>query len=114
MTHDWNNIHLYGWTIYEYIIIYVTEHAYEYIWINMYADILMIVYILMNEIHVCFIYIYIYTYIYMNELCMHIYNYMWQLSIYESVKSRLIGKDSDAGKDWRQKEKGTAEDEMVR
>ena len=29
------------------------------------------------------------------------------------VKSRLIGKDSDAGKDWRQKEKGAAEDEMV-
>ena len=30
------------------------------------------------------------------------------------VKSRLIGKDSDAGKDWKQKEKGVAEDEMVR
>ena len=29
------------------------------------------------------------------------------------VKSQLIGKDSDAGKDWRQKEKGVAEDEMV-
>ena len=29
------------------------------------------------------------------------------------AKSRLIGKDPDAGKDWRQKEKGTAEDEMV-
>ena len=29
-------------------------------------------------------------------------------------KSRLIGKDSDAGKDWRQKEKGAAEDEVVR
>ena len=28
-------------------------------------------------------------------------------------KSRLIGKDPDAGKDWRQKEKGVAEDEMV-
>jgi len=26
----------------------------------------------------------------------------------------LIGKDLDAGKDWRQKEKGAAEDEMVR
>ena len=25
-----------------------------------------------------------------------------------------IGKDPDAGKDWRQKEKGVAEDEMVR
>ena len=28
-------------------------------------------------------------------------------------KSWLIGKDSDAGKDWGQEEKGTAEDEMV-
>ena len=30
------------------------------------------------------------------------------------VMSWLIGKDCDAGKDWRQKEKGAAEDEMVR
>ena len=29
------------------------------------------------------------------------------------VKNWLIAKDTDAGKDWRQKEKGTAEDEMV-
>ena len=29
-------------------------------------------------------------------------------------KSWLIGKDPDAGKDWGQEEKGTAEDEMVR
>ena len=29
------------------------------------------------------------------------------------VKSQLIGKDPDAGKDWKQKEKGMAEDEMV-
>ena len=29
------------------------------------------------------------------------------------VKSWLIGKDPDAGKDWRQEEKGMAEDEMV-
>ena len=29
------------------------------------------------------------------------------------VKSRLIRKDPDAGKDWRQKEKGLTEDEMV-
>ena len=27
--------------------------------------------------------------------------------------SQLIGKDPDAGEDWRQEEKGTAEDEMV-
>ena len=29
------------------------------------------------------------------------------------AKSQLIGKDPDAGKDWRQKEKGMTEDEMV-
>ena len=29
------------------------------------------------------------------------------------MKSWLIGKDPDAGQDWRQKEKGTTEDEMV-
>ena len=29
------------------------------------------------------------------------------------VKSWLTGKDPDAGKDWRQEEKGTTEDEMV-
>ena len=30
------------------------------------------------------------------------------------VKSLLIGKDSDAGRDWRQEQKGTTEDEMAR
>ena len=30
------------------------------------------------------------------------------------VKSQLIGKEPNAGKDWKQKEKGVAEDEMVR
>ena len=30
------------------------------------------------------------------------------------VKSQLIGKDPDAEKVWRQKEKGMADDEMVR
>ena len=30
------------------------------------------------------------------------------------VKGQLIGKDPDAETDWRQKEKGTVEDEMVR
>ena len=29
------------------------------------------------------------------------------------AKNRLIGKDSDAGKDCRQEEEGTTEDEMV-
>ena len=30
------------------------------------------------------------------------------------VKNQLIGKDSDAGKEWGQKGKGVAEDEVVR
>ena len=30
------------------------------------------------------------------------------------AKSQLIGKDPDAGKDWRQEEKRAVEDEMVR
>ena len=30
------------------------------------------------------------------------------------VKSHLTGKDPDAGNDWRQKEKGATENEMVR
>ena len=30
------------------------------------------------------------------------------------LKSLLLGKDPNAGKDWREKEKGAAEDEMVR
>ena len=29
------------------------------------------------------------------------------------AKNQLIGKDPDAGKDWRQEEKGITEDEMV-
>ena len=29
------------------------------------------------------------------------------------VKNRLFGKDPDAGKDWRQEEKGMMEDEMI-
>ena len=29
------------------------------------------------------------------------------------AKSQLVGKDPDAGKEWRQEEKGTTEDEMV-
>ena len=30
------------------------------------------------------------------------------------AKNQLIGQDSDAGEEWRQKEKGTAENEIVR
>ena len=29
------------------------------------------------------------------------------------MKNQLIGKDPDAGKDWKQEEKGATEDEMV-
>ena len=29
------------------------------------------------------------------------------------AKSRLVGKDSDAGRDWGQEEKGTTEEEMA-
>ena len=36
---------------------------------------------------------------------------MWKAP---DAKSRLIGKDPDAGKDWRPKDKRAAEDEMVR
>ena len=35
---------------------------------------------------------------------------LWPLD----AKSQLIEKDPDAGKDWRQKEKGVAGDEMIR
>ena len=34
--------------------------------------------------------------------------------LHPDVKSQLIGKDPDAGKDWRQEEKGMTEDEVVR
>ena len=34
----------------------------------------------------------------------------WQ----SDVKSQLIGKDRDAGKDWGQEEKGTTEDETIK
>ena len=43
----------------------------------------------------------------------------WQSDIslhsdaYIFAKSGLIGKDSDAGRDWGQEEKGTTEDEMA-
>ena len=31
----------------------------------------------------------------------------------DKITGRLIGKDSDPGKDWRQEEKGTTEDKMI-
>ena len=35
------------------------------------------------------------------------------VSYLNSVISQLIRKDSDAGKEWRQEDKGTTEDEMI-
>ena len=43
----------------------------------------------------------------MLGLCAHIV--LWP----PHVKNCLIGKDSDAGRDWGQEEKGTTEDEMA-
>ena len=38
---------------------------------------------------------------------------MINMLLQSDVKNWLTGKDPDAGKDWRQEEKGTTEDEMV-
>ena len=37
----------------------------------------------------------------------------WCAAVHEVSKSWLIGKDSDAGRDWVQEEKWTTEDEMA-
>ena len=37
----------------------------------------------------------------------------WRAAIHGVAKSRLIGKDPDAGRDWGQEEKGMTEDEMA-
>ena len=37
----------------------------------------------------------------------------WCAAVQEVAKSWLIGKDSDAGRDWGQQEKGTTKDEMA-
>ena len=36
-----------------------------------------------------------------------------KVQYFGQLKSRLIGKDSDAGRDWGQEEKGMTEDEMA-
>ena len=42
-------------------------------------------------------------------------NWCWSCNTLTTwYESRLTGKDPDAGKDWRQKDKGPAEAEMVR
>ena len=38
---------------------------------------------------------------------------LWFYLMAHHAKSSLIGKDSDAGRDWGQEEKGTTEDEMA-
>ena len=40
-------------------------------------------------------------------------NYCLNILVGRHAKSWLIGKDSDAGRDWGQEEKGTTEDEMA-
>ena len=47
---------------------------------------------------------------FLNIVCTELILLLWQ----PDAKSQLIRKDPGAGKDWRQKEKGTAEDEVVR
>ena len=48
-------------------------------------------------------------------LNIHFKDWCWNSNTWPlDVKTRHIGKDPDAGKDRRQKEKGAAEDEMVR
>ena len=64
---------------------------------------------LLNSHSICIslsLYVYIYIYPFLNYL----YTYVsWP----PYAKSWLIGKDSDAGRDWRQEEKGITEDEMA-
>ena len=49
-----------------------------------------------------------------NQHCIFIGRTEAEASIFwPDAKSQLIRKDPDAGKDWRQEEKGTTEDEMV-
>ena len=40
-------------------------------------------------------------------------NYRWYNANFYFEPIKVFGKDPDAGKDWGQEEKGTAEDEMV-
>ena len=47
----------------------------------------------------------------LRELVMH--REAWRAAIHGVAKSWLIGKDSDAGRDWGQEEKGMTEDEMA-
>ena len=52
-----------------------------------------------------------------SVLNIHWKDWCWSWSsntLATDVKSQLIGKDPDAGKNWRQEEKGMTEDEMIR
>ena len=50
-----------------------------------------------------------------STLNIHWKDWCWSSNtLATDMKNQLIGKDPDAGKDWRQKEKGPAEVDMVR
>ena len=40
-------------------------------------------------------------------------NIHWASTVIQALCQALVGKDSDAGRDWGQEEKGTTEDEMA-
>ena len=47
-------------------------------------------------------------------MCIYIYTWIFGVKLWPpNSKNWLTGKDPDTGKDWRQEEKGTTEDEMV-
>ena len=50
-----------------------------------------------------------------NQYWIHWKDWCWSSNTWPpDVKSLLTGKDPDAGKDWRQEEKGTTENKMLR
>ena len=69
--------------------------------------------------HICVYSIYIYIFyniLWLLEVSiylLHSFVYHKELYLIPHAKSWLIGKDSDAGRDWGQEEKGTTEDEMA-
>ena len=48
-----------------------------------------------------------------HQICFFVDHVLTSILWPPDIKKWLIGKDPDAGKDWRQEEKGTREDEMV-
>ena len=109
---------IYIYNIYKHYIWY-TSVAYIYTLYHIYTSFPMS--------HILF-HIYIYVYIYLGKEIQPVHpkgNQSWifirrtdaevetPILWPPDMKSWLIWKDPDAGKDWRQEEKGTAEDEMV-